>query len=100
MAAAGYYLGIAAVVSLGLLVGRRARSTFQAMLLGLLVNLATVVVLLCAVFLYSIFGPGRLDPTDIGVRLGALLLFGSAVGVVAAIGGRRRAVKVAGPFQM
>jgi hypothetical protein len=30
-----------------------------------------------------------------GFRLGALLLFGSAVGVVAAVGSRRRAVKMA-----
>ena len=30
---------------------------------------------------------------EMGVRLGALLLFGSALGVVSAIGGRRRAEK-------
>lgn len=90
MAAAFYYLAIATVILLGLVAGRWARSTVQAMLLGLMANLAAVVMLLCATVLSSIFAPGHLDPTDMGIRLGALLLFGSAVGVVAAIGGRRR----------
>jgi hypothetical protein len=93
--AAFYYLAIAAVILLGLLAGRRARSTAQAMLLGLTANLATVGMLFCATVLDAIFAPGHLESTDVGVRLGALLLFGSALGVVAAIGGRRRAAKVA-----
>lgn len=36
-----------------------------------------------------------IDPDDMGFRLGALLLSGSAVGVVAAIGSRRHAARVA-----
>lgn len=99
MEATFYYLAIAAVILFGLLAGRRARSTAQAMLLGLVGNLVTVVTLFCATVLYAVFAPGRLDPDDMGFRVGALLLFGSAVGVVAAIGGRRRAAGLRGrPF--
>ena len=43
----------------------------------------------------AILAPGSIDSDDMGFRLGALLLFGSAVGVVAGIGGRRHAVKMA-----
>jgi hypothetical protein len=43
----------------------------------------------------AIFSPDGIDPRETAARLGALLLFGSAVGVVSAIGGRRRAEKAA-----
>ena len=91
MAAALYYLAIATVILIGLLAGRCARSTTQAIVLGLMGNLVTVGVLLCATILFAVVAPGALDSGDMGFRLGALLLFGSAVGMVAAIGGRRRA---------
>jgi hypothetical protein len=94
MEVAFYYLAIAAVTLLGLLAGRWARSTAQAMLLGLAGNLVTVATLFCTTILYAVFAPGRLDLDDMGFRLSALLLFGSAVGIVAAIGGRRRAINV------
>jgi hypothetical protein len=93
--AAFYYLAIAAVILVGILAGRRARSTFQAIVLGLIGNLVTVLALFGATVVFAITAPGRLDPDDMGFRLGALLLFGSVVGVVAAIGGRRRAAQAA-----
>jgi hypothetical protein len=93
VAVAFYYLAIAAVILIGIIAGRCARSTFQAMLLGLVGNLVIVGLLFCATILFAILSPGRLDSDDMGLRLGALLLFGSALGVVAAFGGRRRASK-------
>ena len=95
MAAPLYYLTIAAVILIGILVGRRARSTIQAMMFGLMGNLVMAAALFCATILFAVLAPGSIDSDDMGFRLGALLLFGSAVGVVAAIGGRRHAVKMA-----
>jgi hypothetical protein len=95
VAAALYYLAIAAVILIGLLAGRSARSTVQAVALGLMGNLVTVGLLFCATILLAVMAPGALDADDMGFRLGALLLFGSAVGMVAAIGGRRRAARLA-----
>ena len=95
MAAALYYLAIATVILIGLRAGRWARSTVQAIVLGLMGNLMTVALLFCATILFAVMAPGALDPDDMGFRLGALLLFGSAVGMVAAIGGRRRAANIA-----
>lgn len=91
MAAALYYLAIATVILLGVLAGRWARSTVQAVVLGLMGNLVTVSLLFCVTILFAVMAPGALDAGDMGFRLGALLLFGSAVGMVAAIGGRQRA---------
>ncbi len=95
MAAALYYLTIAAVILIGLLAGRRARSILHAGLVGLLGNLVMVAALFVATIAFAVLAPGSLDPNDMGFRLGALLLFGSAVGVVAAVGSRRRAVRMA-----
>ena len=96
MAAALYYLAIATVILIGLVAGRWARSTAQAVVLGFMGNLVTVGLLFCATILFAVMAPGALDADDMGFRLGALLLFGSAVGMVAAIGGRRRARLAAG----
>jgi hypothetical protein len=95
VAAALYYLTIAAVILIGLLAGRRARSILHAGLVGLLGNLVMVAALFVATIAFTVLAPGSLDPNDMGFRLGALLLFGSAVGVVAAVGSRRRAVRMA-----
>lgn len=95
MAAALYYLTIAAVILIGLLAGRRARSVLHAGLVGLIGNLVMVATLFCATIAFAVLAPGSIDPGDMGLRLGALLLYGSAVGVVAAVGSRRRAVKMA-----
>jgi uncharacterized membrane protein YkgB len=95
VAAALYYLTIAAVLLIGLLAGRRARSIIHAGLIGLIGNLIMVATLFLATIAFAILAPGSIDSSDMGFRLGALLLFGSAVGVVAAIGGRRHAVKMA-----
>jgi len=95
VAASFYYLAIAAVILNGILGGRRARSTLHAMLLGLMGNLAMAATLFCATIVFSVVSPGSIDSDDMGFRLGALLLFGSIVGIVAAIGGRRHAVKMA-----
>ena len=95
MAAALYYLTIAAVILIGILAGRRARSTIQAMLFGLMGNLVMAAALFCATILFAVLAPGSIDSDDMGLRLGALLLFGSAVGVIAAFGGRRHAAKMA-----
>ena len=95
MAAALYYLTIAAVILIGLLAGRRARSIIHAGLFGLLGNLIMVAILFCATVAFAILAPGSIDADDMGFRLGALLLFGSAVGVAAAIGSRRHAARMA-----
>ena len=95
MAAALYYLTIAAVILIGLLAGRRARSIIHAGLVGLIGNLVMVAALFLATIAFAVLAPGSIDPDDMGVRLGALLLFGSAVGVVAAVGSRRHSLKMA-----
>jgi hypothetical protein len=95
VAAALYYLTIAAVILVGLLGGRRAGSIIHAGLIGLIGNFVMVATLFLATVALAVLAPGSLDSDDMGFRLGALLLFGSAVGVVAGIGGRRHAVKMA-----
>jgi hypothetical protein len=95
VAAAFYYLAIAAVILIGILAGRRARSTIQAVLLGLAGNLVMAVTLFCATVLLAVLSPGVIDADDMGFRVGALLLFGSAVGAIAAFGSRRHAAKMA-----
>jgi hypothetical protein len=95
VAAALYYLTIGAVIFIGLAAGRRARSTLYAGLMGLLGNLVMVATLFSATIALAVLAPGSIDSNDMGFRLGGLLLFGSAVGVVSAIGGRGRAVKMA-----
>ena len=95
VAATLYYLTIAAVILIGVLAGRRARSTIQAMLFGLMGNLVMAATLFCATILFAVLAPGSIDSDDMGLRLGALLLFGSAVGVIAAFGSRRHAAKMA-----
>ena len=91
-----YYSAIAAVIAFGLHAGRRwARSTFQAVLLGLAGTMVAVLAFFLLIVGVAILSPASLHPQDMAVRLGALLLFGFALGVVAALGGRRRAVKAA-----
>jgi hypothetical protein len=93
MEAAFYYLTIAAILIAGLMIGRRARSTIHATALGVAVNMAGAVALFCSIVLIAVLAPGSLDARSMGFRLGALLLFGSALGVVAAMAGRRYALK-------
>ena len=89
-----YYVTIAAVIVFGLYGGKRlARSMGEAVLIGLGGTTIAVVAFLCLIVAFSIFYPDSLDSRGIGVRLGALQLVGSALGVVSAIGGRRRAEK-------
>jgi hypothetical protein len=91
-----YYVTIAAVIVFGLYGGKRlARSMGEAVLIGLGGTTIAVVAFLGLIVVFSIFSPDSLDSRGIGVRLGALQLFGSALGVVSAIGGRRRAEKAA-----
>lgn len=91
-----YYSAIAAMIAFGLHAGQRwARSTFQAVLFGLAGTLVAIFAFLSLIVLVAVFSPASLDSREIAIRLGALLLFGSALGVVAALGGRRRAVKAA-----
>jgi hypothetical protein len=91
-----YYATIAAVIAFGLYGGKRlARSRGEAVLIGLGGTAIAVVAFLCLIVGFSIVSPDSLDSRGIGIRLGALQLFGSALGVVAAIGGRRRAEKAA-----
>jgi Zn-dependent protease len=91
-----YYGAIAALIAFGLLAGNRwARSMGHAVLLGLVGTTVAVAAFFCLIVVFAILSPDGLDPRATAVRLGALLLFGSGVGVVAAIGGRRRAEKVA-----
>src|SRR5258708_12976300 len=91
-----YYVAVAAGIVLGLDGGKRlARSMGEAVLIGLGGTTIAVVAFLCVIVAFSIFSPDSLDSRGIGVRLGALQLFGSALGVVSAIGGRRRAEKAA-----
>lgn len=96
MEVAFYYLAIATVILGGILAGRRARSTGQALLLGLASNLITVAMLFCTTILLVVVSPGSLDADDMGFRLVVLLLLGSVVGMVAAIGSRKRAARMAG----
>ena len=96
MEEAGYYAAIAVLIAFGLLAGNRwARSMGHAVLLGLAGTTIAVVTFLCLIVAFFVFSPDSLDSRGIGVRLGALQLFGSALGVVSAIGGRRRAEKAA-----
>jgi Zn-dependent protease len=94
MEEAGYYAAIAVLIAFGLLAGNRwARSMGHAVLLGLAGTTIAVVTFLALIVGLAIFSPDGLNHREMGVRLGALLLFGSALGVVSAIGGRRRAEK-------
>jgi hypothetical protein len=91
-----YYGVIAAMIGFGLYAGNRwARSMGEAVLFGLVGSTIAVAMFLCLIVVLSIFSPTGHDPTEVTVRLGALLLFGSALGPVSAIGGRRRAEKAA-----
>jgi hypothetical protein len=91
-----YYVTIAAVIVFGLHAGQRwARSMGEAVLLGIGGTVIGVVVFLGLIMVCAVFSPDSLDSRDLGIRLGALQLFGSALGVVSAVGGRRRAEKAA-----
>jgi hypothetical protein len=48
-----------------------------------------------ATIAFAVLAPGSIDSEDMGFRLGALLLFGSAIGLVAAIGSRRHVARMA-----
>jgi hypothetical protein len=91
-----YYGVIAAMIGFGLYAGNRwARSMGEAVLFGLVGSTIAVAMFLCLIVVLAIFSPTGHDSTEMTVRLGALLLFGSALGPVSAIGGRRRAEKAA-----
>ena len=91
-----YYATIAAVIVFGLHAGRRwARSMGEAVLIGLGGSAIAVVAFLGLIVVCAVLSPDSLDSRDMGIRLGALQLFGSALGAVSAIGGRRRAEKAA-----
>lgn len=91
-----YYGAIAALIVFGLLAGNLwARSMGHAVLLGLAGTTAAIVTFLGLVIGLAILSPDGSDSRETAARLGALLLFGSAVGVVSAVGGRRRAEKAA-----
>jgi hypothetical protein len=96
MEQAVYYAAIAALIAFGLYAGhRRARSMGHALLLGLV---GTVVAILAFFFLtaaLAIVSTGNFEPQDMSARLGALLLFGWAAGIVSAFGGHRSAAKAA-----
>ena len=85
MAAALYYLTIAAVILIGILAGRRARSTIQAMLFGLMGNLVMAATLFCATILFAVLFfvstvvigavvQGMFDPWMLGVHFIVLLV--------------------------
>jgi hypothetical protein len=94
-----YYGVIAAMIGFGLYAGNRwARSMGEAVLFGLVGSTIAVAMFLCLIVVHAMFSPTGHDPTETTVRLGALLLFGSALGPVSAIGGRRRAEKAARLF--
>jgi hypothetical protein len=94
-----YYGVIAAMVVFGLYAGSRwARSMGQAVLFGLVGSTAAVSAFLVGIVALAVLSPDGHDLDGMGLRLGALLLFGSALGPVCAIGGRRRAEKAARLF--
>src|SRR5258707_15732681 len=85
-----YYSVIAAMIAFGLYAGNRlAHSMGQAVLLGFAGSAAAVATFLCVIAALAIFSPTGHDSTEVTVRLGALLLFGSAVGPVSAVRGPR-----------
>ncbi len=84
-----YYATIAAVIAFGLYGGQRlARSMGEAVLIGLGGTTIAVVAFLCLIVVFSVFSPDSLDSRGIGVRLGALQLFGAARS--AAVGAPRK----------
>src|SRR5262249_56768115 len=86
------------MIIFGLHAGHRwARSMGQAVLLGLVGSTAAVTAFLAVIVGFAVLSPDGHDLGEMGLRLGALLLFGSALGPVSAIGGRRRARKTARP---
>jgi hypothetical protein len=94
-----YYSVIAAMIIFGLHAGNRwARSMGQAVILGLVGSTAAITAFLVVVVGLAVLSPDGHDVGEMGLRLGALLLFGSALGPVSAIGGRRRAEKAARLF--
>jgi hypothetical protein len=91
-----YYATIAAVIAFGLYGGKHlACSMGEAVLIGLGGTTIAVVAFLGLIVVSSVFSPDSLTSRGIGIRLGALQLFGSALGMVSAIGGRRLAEKAA-----
>jgi hypothetical protein len=94
-----YYGLIAVMIVFGLHAGNHwARSMGQAVLLGLAGSAVAIAAFVCLIAVLTIVSPDDFDSTARGERLGALLLFGSAVGPVSAVGGRRRAEKAARLF--
>jgi hypothetical protein len=95
-----YAAALGTLVGFGLYVGKRwALSNGHAVLLGLAVTVVVAVALICFALALAVVSPGSLEPRRMGFLFGGMLLFGWVVGVVAALSGRRRAVKAAaGPF--
>jgi hypothetical protein len=72
-----------------------AHSHGHAVLLALVVTVAVTVALYCVTIGFAVVSPDSLDPRQMRPMLVELLLFGSMIGIVAALSGRRRAVKAA-----
>jgi hypothetical protein len=80
----------------GVYLGQRwARSNGHAVLLGVALAVAVAVAVFCLTVVLGVVSPGSLEPRRMGVFLVMLLPFGSIVGIIATLSGRRRAVKAA-----
>jgi len=80
----------------GVFMGQRwARSSGHAVLLGVALTMAVAAAVFCLTVVLGVVSPGSLEPQQMGVFLVVLLPFGSIIGIVATLSGRRRAVKAA-----
>jgi hypothetical protein len=91
-----YYAALGTLGGFGLYVGQHwARSKGHAVLLGLALTVAVAIVLFWLTLVLAVVSPGSLEPRRMGYILVMMLLFGSVLGIVATLSGRRRAVKAA-----
>jgi hypothetical protein len=91
-----YYAALGTLGGSGLYVGRRwARSKGHAVLLGLALTVAVAVALFVLTAVLTVVSPGSLETRRMGYILVMMLLFGSILGIVTTLSGRRRAVKAA-----
>ena len=90
------YAALGTLGGSGVYVGQRwARSNGHAVLLGLALAVAAVMAVYCLTVVLGVVSPGSLEPRQMGFFLVMLLPLGSILGIVAALSGRRRAVKAA-----
>jgi hypothetical protein len=83
-----FHVSIGIVVFLGLLTGqRRVRSIGGTMLVGVGCTFGVAAALFVLTIAANVIAAGSLDARLMGFRIGALLLFGSAVGAGAALAG-------------